>query len=363
MPELPAGEEAVLDEEAIPCLLDRIPDPREAKGIEELLDVLLQLMGMRQSLDWQAGHALNLGRRFRLLPRALEVLGVSPRTAAYLCRVDDDLEYFPALKEAYLSGRLGWAKVDRVLRICEPDTEEAWVKRAEELTVIGLEHEVGAMVGMRRFSKDAWLKRTGGLPPDDDLLRELKVLPGRNRAADLDALLVAANVRRANSGEAGESETRICHGGRRQLIKTRLQVSKGVATLWYGVQFALVKELRTVDHGKMLRHLVDHFLDVYQAEHKALGGRHPIHERGAYACGFPGCWRRACDMDHMKAKSQGGSDDPSNLHLLCGMHHQIAKHLGLAKVWGKAPDDIWFQIGKRIWKDNRLVKVVGDPGS
>jgi hypothetical protein len=108
----------------------------------------------------------------------------------------------------------------------------------------------------------------------------------------------------------------------------------------------------------MLRYLVDHFLDVYQAEHKALGGRHPIHERDDYACRFPGCWKRVCEDDHMKAKSQGGSDDPSNRHTLCAGHHRIAKHLGLAKVWGKAPDDIWFQIGRRIWKDNRLVRVL-----
>jgi hypothetical protein len=351
MPDLPSGEEAVLEGEAVPCPLRRIPDPKDAKGIDELLDVLLELVGMRQSLDWQAGRALNLCRRFRMSGSALEILGVSPRTAAYLCRVDDDLEIFPALKEAYLAGRLGWAKVSRVLKVCLPETEKAWVERAEELTVIGLEHEVNAMVGFRDFNEIAWMKRTGGLPPDDDLLRELKVLPGRNRAADLDALLRCANVRRASLGEADEPGQSWRPAGRQRLIKTRFQVPSGVVNLWYAVQFALIPELKTVDQGKILRHLVDHFC--------ALGGKHPIHERGDYACGFPGCWLRVCEDEHMKAKSLGGTDDPANRHLLCGMHHRIAKHLGLAKVWGKAPDDIWFQIGRRIWKDNRLVAVVG----
>jgi len=118
----------------------------------------------------------------------------------------------------------------------------------------------------------------------------------------------------------------------------------------------------------MLRHLVDHFLDVYRAEHKALGGRHPIHERGGYACGFPGCWKRVCEDEHMEPKSLGGSDDPQNRHLLCAGRHRIAKHLGLAKVWGRVPaaegsgwpHEIYFRISHRIWKDNRLVQVLDD---
>jgi len=126
----------------------------------------------------------------------------------------------------------------------------------------------------------------------------------------------------------------------------------------YAVQFALVQELRTADHRKTLRHLVDHFLDVYRAEHKALCGRHPTQERDGFICCFPGFWKRVTESDHIKLKSQGGSDDLWNRICLCAMHHRIAKHLGLARIWGKAPDDVWFQMGNRIWNEERLVRVL-----
>ena len=91
---------------------------------------------------------------------------------------------------------------------------------------------------------------------------------------------------------------------------------------------------------------------------RATSGRHPVQERDSHCCMFPGCWCRVTEADHIKLKSQGGSDDLWNLIPLCPLHHRVAKHMGMAMIWGRAPDDVYFQVGRRIWKDDKVIAVL-----
>jgi hypothetical protein len=58
---------------------------------------------------------------------------------------------------------------------------------------------------------------------------------------------------------------------------------------------------------------------------------------------------RACGIQphHIKPRSQGGSDDPSNLISLCAAHHLHGIHGGRMRVTGTAPDKLAWEFGLR----------------
>lgn len=48
-----------------------------------------------------------------------------------------------------------------------------------------------------------------------------------------------------------------------------------------------------------------------------------------------GCWKRATQVHHIQRRSQGGSDDPSNLLAACDFCHDwIHRNVSLAKAAG-----------------------------
>jgi hypothetical protein len=61
-----------------------------------------------------------------------------------------------------------------------------------------------------------------------------------------------------------------------------------------------------------------------------------ILERDRYRCQFPGCSERRVEVHHIQFKSQGGSDDPSNLLCLCPAHHHHGVHARTIRIHGQA---------------------------
>ncbi len=50
---------------------------------------------------------------------------------------------------------------------------------------------------------------------------------------------------------------------------------------------------------------------------------------------------------HIRFRSHGGSDDPSNLVSLCAFHHQRGVHGGTVRCSGRAPHALTFALGLR----------------
>jgi len=50
-------------------------------------------------------------------------------------------------------------------------------------------------------------------------------------------------------------------------------------------------------------------------------------------------------VHHIVFRSAGGSDDPSNLVSLCATHHLRGVHMGRLRVWGRAPDELHWELG------------------
>jgi hypothetical protein len=97
--------------------------------------------------------------------------------------------------------------------------------------------------------------------------------------------------------------------------------------------------------------------------------RSKILKRDRYRCVIPGCTRRRqLEVSHNRPRSQGGTDDPGNLSVVCHAHHQRGLHGGTVSVTGRAPDALEFMLGLRqdgppllIYKGYKLVKGAFGP--
>jgi hypothetical protein len=80
-----------------------------------------------------------------------------------------------------------------------------------------------------------------------------------------------------------------------------------------------------------------------------------IFARDGFRCTAPGCRsRRNLQAHHIAFRSQGGSDDPSNLTTLCAACHQFALHTAQAlKVRGRAPHRLVWEMGRETGPDGR----------
>jgi hypothetical protein len=74
---------------------------------------------------------------------------------------------------------------------------------------------------------------------------------------------------------------------------------------------------------------------------------HPIAVRDRFRCTVPGCTNRCGSAHHVRFRSRGGSDDPSNLTFPCPVHHLEIIHRGYIRVSGRAPDQLVFEMGIR----------------
>ncbi|MHC9544769.1 MAG: HNH endonuclease [Vulcanimicrobiota bacterium] len=80
-----------------------------------------------------------------------------------------------------------------------------------------------------------------------------------------------------------------------------------------------------------------------------------ILKRDHFRCQVPGCnCRRNLHIHHIIWRSKGGSDEPSNLIVLCARHHLYILHnLLTLKIEGTAPHNLTFTFGPRSHGDGR----------
>jgi hypothetical protein len=75
--------------------------------------------------------------------------------------------------------------------------------------------------------------------------------------------------------------------------------------------------------------------------------RRLVFQRDGYRCRVPGCRSaRFLEVHHIVHREHGGTNDPSNLILLCGGHHK-QHHDGFITIGGTAPDRVTFARGSR----------------
>jgi hypothetical protein len=279
-------------------LSDPVPVRVPEEGFEERTSAeaidrrLRELAEMRASWDDALGHcalAVKATGLHRVLGfasfahYARERLGLSERTVQQRAALERRLWESPALKAAHLAG-LSCEKLRLLSRL--PDSEiAAWVPRARELTCIALRRAL----------------ETG---------QEAQLCAAR---------LFTARV-----------PMRISH-----LLRDAFRAVRSV-------------EGAMLPDGKCLLALARHFTATWkEALPKRRSRSQRIRARDLGHCQVPECSRAATHAHHIIPRSQGGSDDPSNLVALCTCHHFRGIHAGRLKVRGLAPDGLrWERSGE-----------------
>jgi len=108
---------------------------------------------------------------------------------------------------------------------------------------------------------------------------------------------------------------------------------------------------RSISLGMCLVEMAEHFVAVWKAHVKMRRTkRMRILGRDRHRCQVPGCSRPAAHVHHLEYRSQGGSNDESNLLCLCAAHHLFGIHEERMRVSGTAPDKLIWEFGlRRSW--------------
>jgi hypothetical protein len=214
-----------------------------------------------------------------------ERLGMAERTVAQRVALERSLYRIPLLRRALREKRISYEKARTIARHAEGDEVQGWIEKAETMTCVEL----------RRAMQD-------------------------------------------------KDEAQMCARGTfrvwmpvsvAEVVKAAFRAARAAAKRWLSA-------------GECLVTLAEHFIETWRAQLKQANTlQRRIRARDRHFCQVPGCSRAAVHAHHIKARSQGGSDDPSNLISLCAAHHLHGIHGGRMRVTGSAPDKLAWEFGLR----------------
>jgi hypothetical protein len=260
------------------------------------LDAELRRLGaMRDRWDELVGHlallvsCLGLWRDMgfaSLGHYCSERLGLAGRTVEQRIWLGRRLHSLPPLRAAMRDGRITYEQARLVAGVADHDSVESWIARAEGTTCIALRRELEA-------GDEAQMCAAGAL--------ELRV-PARV------APVIQAALRAARAASGG----------------------------W-------------ISPGECLARVARHFIEAWRealAERRTIP--HEVLERDRGLCQVPGCSRAADHAHHVRFRSRGGGDDPSNLVSLCAAHHLHGVHRGFLSVRGVAPAGLRWEVAAMV---------------
>lgn len=332
---------------------------------------------------------------------AEERLGISRTQAEDRARLARDLRERPLLRSALEEGRFGWEAASLIvkalpLKLATEEMETAWIDRASESTIKRLREELRT-VDLNRALHGA---KAPSAPIDDATWRASRARdPGLSiaritqltRAAiagpgvttvirfslppDLAShLLSAVSAERARlesiCREAGVDGATGSDGDRADATREGLDLREPVvdchtpgsvtAARMFSTRFGFVPD------WVALLALIENFVTTWddpRRSPKRPGDR--IYNRDAWRCSAPGCTsRRNLEQHHIRYRSRGGSDRPSNLVTLCRSHHQQGEHNGLLRCRGRAPLGILWWLGRRgkggFFRNERRLGIHGE---
>jgi hypothetical protein len=104
---------------------------------------------------------------------------------------------------------------------------------------------------------------------------------------------------------------------------------------------------RRIDEAEALVLVADHFVEVWSKHRRKhrTKAREAVFRRTQGRCSVPGCSLPGRHMHHIRYRSHGGTDDPSETTLLCIPHHLRAVHMGFLKVEGRAGERLIWHFG------------------
>jgi len=344
-----AGDESseVAEADLPPELSDLVDGLSEADAFE-LDSRLRRAVALEQRLDAELGPLLRrvAGRRLYRLrgfptfeAYARERLGISPRKARALLRLERAGDRCPALVEAYRDGTLSWVQAHAIAPLLffegAPFWGGAWVERAEFVSVRRLEDDVERALVLAE-SDPGIFRVAGGISPceccnDPDAPEEAERQTGAQHASDDETCRISFSL-----------PTDVARFFRAVLLTVRQRIEAASG--------------RSATPGEAFEAMLDHALAAWQVRDPELRTDHRVFERDGWRCQFPGCSSlRNLHGHHIRFRSAGGDDDLSNLVALCAWHHQRGVHARIVRVTGRAPGKLRFELGVR--REGRPLEV------
>ncbi len=340
--DLAEGAEELPDE--LTALLEDLPSAdafeldarlRRAVAFEQKLDAELGSL-----LRVVADRRLHLARGFPTFEAyARERLGLSPRKARALRRLERAADRCPALAEAYREGTLSWAQAHVIAPLLfldgAPFWGGSWVERAELVSVRRLEDDVERALLLAE-SDPGTFRVTGGVPaceccgdPDDP--------------------------------EEAERQTGAQHASDEETSRVSFSAPTDVVRLFRAVLAAVQRRIeersgRRATPGEAFEAMLDHALAAWEVRDPETRTDHRVFQRDGWRCQFPGCSSlRNLHGHHIHFRSAGGNDDLANRVALCAWHHQRGVHARIVRVTGRAPGNLRFELGVR--REGRSLEV------
>jgi hypothetical protein len=315
---------------------------------------LRALVVLEQRLDGRIGAmlaAVAAARAYRGLgTRTLEAfarerLGMSPRKARALLRLERAGQVCPELARPYRSGRLSWVRAQVLVPLLTRDEagpwRGRWVAWAEQVTVRRLEDDVERALLLRETHPRGWFA-TGGLPEEARVAapsaafrfrqRQIRAKPTRTEPTSLLFVVAPRDV-------TALARAALC------TVRRRLEPRAG----------------RPIDESEGFEAMLDHALQAWAHPQARVRAEHRVFARDGWRCVVPACSsRRNLHRHHVEFRSAGGSDDPANCVTLCAFHHLRGVHAGRVGVRGRAPDGLRFGLGLRRGRAPLAVYSSGD---
>jgi len=286
---------------------------------------------------------------------ARERLGISPRKARALLRLERAVRMCPELGRAYRTGELSWVQAQTLLPVLVLDDGErwqsGWIVRAGRVSVRRLEDDVERALVMRETEPSVW-QVSGGLPPEDGS-------PGCARTPDRQT---------CDGPTASDRPPAPPPGAEREDARLFVTAPCEVTRLFRATLCTVRRRIesltgRSVSDGAGFEAMLDHVMETWGRTDQTAAEkrRHRVFERDGWRCTVPGCssFRNLHDH-HVRFRSAGGSDALSNRVSLCAWHHLRGVHAGIVRVTGSAPGRLRFDLGLRAGQEPLVSYRSGD---
>jgi len=293
-----------------------------------------------------------------------ERLGLCPRKARALVRIERVLARAPALARAYRAGVLSWVQAQALAPLFEAGVgrrhASAWLERARSVTVRRLQDDVRGALALADLDAERFA-RTGGLPGG----------PGDTKEVEMEAKERKTGARShgaADSGAGRQTRARAepPPGGSREDATISFHAPAESARFFRAVLEDVRERLARgrgapVSEGQAFEAMLDPAIATWSERDPQARRDHRIFERDGWRCAVPGCTsHRNLQVHHVVFRSHGGGDEPENRITLCAWHHQRGVHGGLVRITGRAPDRLRFELGLRAGEPPLMVYESGD---
>jgi hypothetical protein len=324
-PESPSSSEAP----DLPVFLKVLVEGLDGADAFELDRRLRCAVALEQRLDAEIGARL-ASVAARRLYRALgfsslehyarERLGVSPRKARALLRLERAAGGCAALGRAYRDGELSWVQAQTLIPLLLSDEASrwgpAWVDWARRVSVRRLQDDVDRALVIREIDLNEWL-RCGGLPASAD--------------------------RQMGARQSAPEET----------SRVFFIAPRDVARLFRAVLCTVRRRIeretgRLPTEGQAFEVMLEHVFAAWGAQNERVRREHRVFDRDGWRCTVPGCSsRRNLHDHHIVFRAVGGNNELGNRTTLCAWHHLRGVHAGIVRCVGDAPDQLRFDLGVR----------------